>query len=168
MKTRLLLFCAGFSAVLGLTLFLHGASTPSANYIYGTNGSNVGGYYAPVTVPITFTAAGISAGSTGDLATVATGLSRYIVQAVYAETTAASGTLALATIDIRTATGGGGTSILAAPTALAALAAVDLAQSITPLTLGAVQTAANLTLRQTVLSANAGTISVVVVLIPLP
>lgn len=117
---------------------------------------------------IRFTSAAISTGATGDLQTIATGTARYIVLSVYAETTAASGTLALATVDIRTATAGGGTSILTAPVALASLTAVDLAQSLAPMALGAIQTAANLTLRQTVLSANAGTISVVVVILPLP
>lgn len=115
-----------------------------------------------------FTSAAISTGATGDLQTIATGTARYIVLSIYAETTAASGTLALATVDIRTATAGGGTSILTAPVALASLTASDLAQSLAPMALGAIQTAANLTLRQTVLSANAGTISVVVVILPVP
>lgn len=117
---------------------------------------------------LVFSGAAISTGSTGDLQTIATGTSRYIILSVYAETTAASGTLALATVDVRTAPAGGGTSILTAPVALASLTAINLAQSLAPMALGAIQTAANLTLRQTVLSANAGTISVVVVILPLP
>lgn len=115
-----------------------------------------------------FTGAAISTSTTGDLVTVATGLARYVISAVYVETTAASGSLALGTVDVRTATSGGGSSVLAAPTALVGLTAVDLAMSVTPMTLGAIQTAANLTLRQTVISANAGTISVIVILIPVP
>lgn len=130
----------------------------NAAYLPSTNGA-----YALV-----FSGAAISTGATGDLQTIATGTSRYIILSVYAETTAASGTLALATVDIRTATAGGGTSILTAPVALASLTATNLAQSLAPMALGAIQTAANLTLRQPALSANAGTVSVVVVILPVP
>lgn len=139
--------------LLAVAAIARGAYLPQANE----------GAYA-----IRFTSAAISTGATGDLQTVATNTARYIVLSVYAETTAASGSLALATVDIRTATAGGGTSVLTAPVALASLTAVDLVQSLAPMALGAVQTAANLTLRQTVVSANAGTISVVVVILPVP
>ena len=142
-----------------LLLFLALLATATAAYLPQ---SAVGAY------ALRFTSAAISAGATGDLQTIATGTSRYIVLSAYAETNSAAGTLALATIDIRTATAGGGSSVLAAPVALTSLTAIDLAQSLAPMALGAVQTAANLTLRQTVLSANAGTISVIVVILPIP
>lgn len=114
--------------------------------------------------------AAISTSVTGDLATIAVGLSRYIITAVYVESLTAAGTLALGTIDIRTATAGGGASVLTAPTALASLTAANIVQSIAVPTLSGstVLTAANLTLRQTVVSANAGTIAVVIVAVPVP
>lgn len=107
-------------------------------------------------------------GSPADLVTVTVGLSRYIVTAVYVESNTAAATLAAATIDIRTATAGGGASALNAATALTGLTAANKAQSVTVAALGNVLTASTLTLRQTVDSANAGTVSLVIVVIPLP
>jgi hypothetical protein len=141
----------------------------SNNTYYGTNPSGTGGYWSlGGSVPIAIATASISTSATGDLATVATGLSRYIVSAVYVESLTAAGTMAAGTIDIRTATGGGGSSILSAPVALTGLTSTNLVQQLTVATLGAVQTAANLTLSQTVISLNAGTIGVVIILIPVP
>lgn len=107
-------------------------------------------------------------GSPADLVTVTVGLSRYIVTAVYVESNTAAATLAAATIDLRTATAGGGASVLNAATALTGLTTANKAQSIAVAALGNVLTASTLTLRQTVDSANAGTVSLVIVVIPLP
>lgn len=145
------------------------ASTPSANNYYGRDPSNASGYYshALVAVQIPSTALGTS-GSPADLATVATGLSRYIVHSVYVESISAAGTLGTATVDIRTATAGGGSSILNAATALTGLTALNLVQAPAVAALSGVLTAANLTLRQTIDSLNAGNIAVVINLIPVP
>lgn len=110
----------------------------------------------------------LTAASPGDLATVSVDLNRYIVTAVYVESMSAAGTLAAATIDIRTATAGGGASVLSAATALTGLTAANLVQAPAVATLGAALTAANLTLRQTVNSGNAGVVSLVIIVIPLP
>lgn len=141
----------------------------SANSFYGTNPSGTGGYWnLGGSVPITIPTASISTSTTGDLVTVATGLSRYIVSAVYVESLTAGGTMAAGTVDIRTAASGGGSSILTAPVALTSLTAANLAQQLTTAAIGSVLTAANLTLRQTVISLNAGTVGVVIILIPVP
>lgn len=103
-----------------------------------------------------------------DLTSVVIGLSRYIVTAVYVESNSAAGTLAAATIDIRTAAAGGGASVVNAATALTGLTAADKAQSVAVAALGNVLTASSLYLRQTVDSANAGVVSVVIVVVPLP
>lgn len=110
----------------------------------------------------------LTAASPADLATVSIDLNRYIVTAVYVESMSAAGTLAAATIDIRTATAGGGASVLNAATALTGLTAANLVQAPAVATLGAALTAANLTLRQTVNSGNAGVVSLVIIVIPLP
>lgn len=157
-----------------ISLFLLAASfacaQPTANQNYGLNPSGVGGYWTSYvgTGIVISTASIATSGSPADLVTVATGLSRYIVGAVYVESLTAAGSLAIGTVDIQTATAGGGASILSAPVALTGLTTLNLAQSLAPAALGSVLTAANLTLRQTVNSLNAGTIAVVIVLIPVP
>ena len=108
-----------------------------------------------------------TAGGAVDKATISVPFSRYLPLAVTIESVTAAGTLAAATIDIRTAAAGGGASILSAPTALTAATAVDKIVSITPVATD-VRTAPTLTLRQTVDSGNAGTISGVLVVRPLP
>lgn len=144
--------------LLSVSLVLAFLATPFANSAT-PNGTQA----------VRFTTAPIGAsGSPADLQTVAVGLTRYVVTAVYVESISAAGTLAAGTIDVRTATAGGGASVLNAATALTGLTAADKAQSIAVAALGNVLTAANLTLRQTVDSANAGVVSVVVVVIPLP
>jgi hypothetical protein len=130
---------------------LHAAATP-----YGTQAVRI----SNVTL--------LTTGSPADLTSVTIGLSRYIVTAVYVESNSAAGTLAAATIDVRTAAAGGGASVLNAATALTGLTAADKAQSVAVAALGNVQTAATLVLRQTVDSANAGVVSLVIVVIPLP
>jgi hypothetical protein len=130
------------------------------------------GSYLPSTARIftvAFPGAISTSGSPADKFTGAlpAGVSRYVVQSVTVTATSASGTLALSTIDLRTATGGGGSSILAAPTALTALTAANLAQSISPAAIGSTFTAGSITLRQTVDSANAGTVLVIVAFIDL-
>lgn len=163
MKTTLLLL---FLA-LGLALF--GADSPSANYVYGTSPGNVGGYYQGAVVPLRLTTANIAtSGSPADIGSITTGLSRFIIQGIYVESLTASGTLAAGTIDIRTATAGGGSSVLSAATALTSLTTLNLTQSIATAALGSVLTASTLTVRQTVNSLNAGTIAVVILVIPLP
>lgn len=109
-----------------------------------------------------------TSGSPADLTSVVVGLSRYIVTAVYVESNSAAATLAAATIDVRTAAAGAGASVLNAATALTGLTAADKAQSVAVAALGNVQTATSLYLRQTVDSANAGVVSLVIVVIPLP
>jgi hypothetical protein len=110
-----------------------------------------------------------TSGSPADKITVPipSGVARYVVQSVTVTATAADGTLALGTIDLRTATGGGGASILNAPAALTGLTAINLAQTIAPAPIGSTFTAGAITLRQTVDSANAGSILVVVAFIDL-
>lgn len=112
----------------------------------------------------------LTANSPGDLVsiTVPSQVARYVVHSVYIETISATGTLALCTIDLRTATGGGGASLLNAATALTSLTSANLAQSLTVAALGSVLTAGTLTVRQTVNSANAGNIAGVINLIPVP
>lgn len=111
-----------------------------------------------------------TAASPADLGTQSVPFARYIVQSVYVESLTAAGTLALGTLDIRTAAAGGGASILTAPVALTSLTGANLAQSfaVPAITGATVATAANLTVRQTVNSANAGTAAVVVTIIPVP
>lgn len=168
MKTRLIpaLLAFVFCAVV---LWLGAAEPAGANYNYGTNPSNVGGYYQVGVVPLRLTSAAIAtSGSPADIGSITVGLSRYIISGIYVESLTAAGTLALGTIDIRTATAGGGSSILLAATALTSLTTLDLAQSVAPAALGSVLTAATLTVRQTINSLNAGTIAVVVLVIPVP
>lgn len=101
-----------------------------------------------------------ASGSPADRTSVAlpAWVTKYTVEAVRARAVTAAGTLALATIDVRTASGGGGASLLSAATALSALSAADTVQSITPATFASVATASTIYLRQTVDSGNAGTI----------
>lgn len=105
-----------------------------------------------------------TSGSPADLQSVIlpSSINRYTVTNVYAYTTAASGTLALATVDVRTAAAGGGTSLLTAPVALVGLTAVNLVQNMTPLTLGTTFANGSIFVRQTVNSANAGTLTIAV------
>lgn len=155
--------------LLALSVFGFVAFAQSLNSYYGQDNAGNKGYLTlGGAVPVVISTASISTTTTGDLVTVATGLSRYIVSAVYVESLTASGSLALGTVDLRTATAGGGSSVLSAPVALASLTAANLAQQLTTASLGSVLTAANLTLRQTVVSLNAGTVAVVIVLIPVP
>lgn len=121
------------------------------------------------TVAVRFSGAAIAvAGSPSDLLTAVVGVPRYVILQIIAECISAAGTLAAATVDIRTATGGGGSSILDAATMLDSLTAANLTQPIAPAALGSVLTAQSLTLRQTVDSGNAGVVSVVVLILPLP
>lgn len=145
----------GLLVVLTASLFAVPLA-PAASTPYATQGVRI----SNVTLGTT--------GSPADLTSVSIGLSRYVVTAVYVESNTAAGTLAAATIDIRTAAAGGGASVLNAATALTTLTAADKAQSIAVAALGNVQTASTLVLRQTVDSANAGTVSVVIVVVPLP
>jgi hypothetical protein len=110
-----------------------------------------------------------TSGSPADITAVdiPSDVTSYVVTSVYAASDSAAGTLAAATIDLRTASGGGGSSLLASPTALTGLTANSLVQSITPAVLGAKQTAGTIHLRQTVNSLNAGTIRVYVTILVL-
>lgn len=95
-------------------------------------------------------------------------VARWIAVGAYVESNSSSGTMAATTVDIRTATGGGGSSILSGATALAALTGPNLAMGLTAASVGAVLTATTLTLRQSVASLFAGTISIVVLYVALP
>lgn len=81
----------------------------------------------------------------------------YIVENIYVRSVNLAGTAATATLDIRTAASGTGSSILSGATALSGLTATGLCQKITPV-LTSVLTAPILYVYQTVGSLNAGTI----------
>jgi len=102
-----------------------------------------------------------------DLASFSIPFARYLVQNIIVESQVAAGTLAAATIDLRTAPAGGGVSCLAAPVALVNLTAANLAQVIAALQ-NVVQTAPSLTIRQTVNSINAGQVAFALEIQPLP
>lgn len=121
---------------------------------------------------VTFTipaVAVLTTGSAADLASIVlpTRLTRYAVQNVYVTSVTAAGTLAAATIDLRTAAAGGGSSILTAATALTGLTTLNLAQSVSAAAIGVTYTAGTIYLRQTVDSLSAGTIMIVVVVVDL-
>lgn len=105
-----------------------------------------------------------TSGSPADLGSFAlpAAINRYTVTNVYAYTTAASGTLAAATVDVRTAAAGGGSSLLTAPVALTGLTAANLAQNMTPLAMGTTFAGGSIFVRQTINSLNAGTVTIAV------
>lgn len=90
----------------------------------------------------------------------------YLITNIYVRSVTASGSLAAATIDLRTAANGGGTSILGSPTALTGLTAAALVQSITPV-LTSVMTASQLFVYQSVGAGSTGTIKIVLQIIDL-
>lgn len=123
--------------------------------------------WIPMTSEVVFLIPGnsiVTSGAPADMQSFAlpSYINRYTVTGVWAYTSAASGTLALATIDLRTAAAGGGSSLLTAPVALTGLTAVNLAQNLTPLALGATFAGGTMYARQTVNSANAATLVIAV------
>lgn len=105
-----------------------------------------------------------TSGSPADLASfvLPAYINRYTVTNVWAYTTAASGTLAAATVDLRTAAAGGGSSLLTSPVAMTGLTTVNLVQNMAPLALGATFANGTLFVRQTINSLNAGTVTLAV------
>lgn len=138
---------------------------PLANY--AELNANLAALSAAIQIPFGPLTLATAGDVDADLATVAIPFARYLPLAVRVEAVTAAGTLAGATLDIRTAVAGGGASVLSAPTALTAATAVDKIVSITPVATD-VRTASALTIRQTTDSVNAGTISGVIVVCPLP
>lgn len=141
-----------------------GASVPRLDQFIGLNEQNqdlwYGTDYLAIDIPPT---ALLTAGSAADLVTVQLppNLGRFIVLGYTLEATVAAGSLAAATVAVRTATGGLGVVVVTA-TALTAVTAVDLAITTNMGLTGAIVNAATvtaLTVRQTVDSANAGTVA---------
>lgn len=161
-----------------LLLFFLAASAFAEPVLTGQNGytkPGVAGVDYPSPIRGTFIITGnaiATSGSPADLQTLTltlpTGYTRYAVLNAWAYSTAAAGSMALGTIDVRTAAAGGGSSLLNAASALTALTAVNLMQSLTPVTMGVTYTSTSLVVRQTVNSLNAGTISVLLDLVFLP
>lgn len=138
---------------------------PMANY--SELNTNLGLLSAGVCIPfgpVTLSAAG---SVVADLATITVPFARYLPVALTIEAKTAAGTLAAATVDVRTAAAGGGASVLSAPSALTGVTAVDKIINVTPVATD-VRTASSLYLRQTVDSGNAGTIAGVLIVRPLP
>jgi hypothetical protein len=109
-----------------------------------------------------------TAGSPSDLASIVipTNISNYVIKNAWVRAVTAAGTLIAATIDIRTAAGGAGSSILSAPTALTGLTGVGTVKTISALNASTL-TAPLLYVRQTVDSLNAGTVMVTLELVDL-
>lgn len=119
------------------------------------------GYIPPAAKSAVLTV--LTSTSPGDLGSIAipANITRYIIRKIAVVAKTAAGTLALATVDLRTVAAGGGSSVLSGATALVAASAagkvVDLS-SVSVIT--DALTASTLFVRQTVDSANAGTIIV--------
>jgi len=123
--------------------------------------------YAGICIPFTAVALSASGSVVADIAAIAVPFARYVPLALVVVGVGAAGTLAVATLDLRTATAGAGASLLTAPTAINSVTATGKIQTIVPVATD-VRTAATLSLRQTVDSANAGSISGVLIVRPLP
>lgn len=141
--------------------------TPTASNSVAVSTSAGVRSWIPMTNEVVFLISGnaiATSGSPADLQTftLPAYINRFTVTGVWAYTSAASGTLALATIDLRTAAAGGGSSLLTAPVALTGLTAVNLVQSLAPLALGVTFANGPLVVRQTINSANAATLVIAV------
>lgn len=109
-----------------------------------------------------------TAGSPADVASIAIpfSMSKYVVKAAWVRAATAAATLQAATIDLRTAAGGAGSSILSGATALTSLTAAGKVQTINCVTSDALSSQI-IYVYQTVDSGNAGTVEITLELIDL-